>query len=333
MSNTQPWGKEMDFNILHVPDGTGPAIELQDASKRDEHSIVADARFIDPAGGDYRVKKGSPALELGFQNFAMDQFGVISPKLKAEAKTPILPGSEPALGIRRDKPKRANTIHMWLGATIMNVVGMGEVSSRGLPSETGVMLVDVPAASAAGECGLRNSDAILTCLGKRVETVEDLLRLYRSATPGSTIKLGVFREQTDVTVEIVRGYEIELHAGDATKHGTSGRYDPNKKFLGSWTKEDTWLEWNATVAKPGTYEAEIVQACPSDQAGSEYTINVGKATIAGQVEATGGWEDFATKTVGTIDLTESGELKVSLKPTKKASQAVMNIRAIVLKPR
>lgn len=72
----QPWGKEVDFNLLHQSgaEGTQPASLLQEQSGRDGNSIVADAQFVDAAKGDYRVKEGSPALALGFKNFPMDQF-------------------------------------------------------------------------------------------------------------------------------------------------------------------------------------------------------------------------------------------------------------------
>jgi hypothetical protein len=42
----------------------------------DAHSVFADPMFVDPANGDFRVKPESPALLLGFENFAMDQFGL-----------------------------------------------------------------------------------------------------------------------------------------------------------------------------------------------------------------------------------------------------------------
>ena len=45
---------------------------------------MADALFVDPAHGDYRVKDGSPALALGFVNFPMDQFGVKSPQAQGQ---------------------------------------------------------------------------------------------------------------------------------------------------------------------------------------------------------------------------------------------------------
>ncbi|GIZ09782.1 chitobiase/beta-hexosaminidase C-terminal domain-containing protein [Flavobacterium sp. UMI-01] len=41
----------------------------------DTHSIAANPMFVDAKAGNYQVKAGSPALQLGFKNFPMDQFG------------------------------------------------------------------------------------------------------------------------------------------------------------------------------------------------------------------------------------------------------------------
>jgi hypothetical protein len=87
-----PWGQELDYNVMHRAGATNaPATRLHGQSGRDEHSMVADAQFVNPAQGDYRVKEGSPALSLGFVNFPMDRFGVQRPALKALARTPVLP--------------------------------------------------------------------------------------------------------------------------------------------------------------------------------------------------------------------------------------------------
>ncbi len=43
----------------------------------DQHSVFADPLFVDPAHGDYRVRSDSPALALGFENFPMDQWGLM----------------------------------------------------------------------------------------------------------------------------------------------------------------------------------------------------------------------------------------------------------------
>ena len=47
-----PWGKEMDYNLVHRPGVMTPvpATRLASSRRRDEHSIVADALFVDPAG-------------------------------------------------------------------------------------------------------------------------------------------------------------------------------------------------------------------------------------------------------------------------------------------
>ncbi len=49
----------------------------------DTHSVVADPRFVDRAGGDYRLKPDSPALALGFQPIPMDKIGPYEDELRA----------------------------------------------------------------------------------------------------------------------------------------------------------------------------------------------------------------------------------------------------------
>ncbi|HEX8916607.1 MAG TPA: right-handed parallel beta-helix repeat-containing protein, partial [Humisphaera sp.] len=94
----KPWGAECDLNLMHKPGQAEatPAAKLAEQSGRDAGSVEADALFVDPAAGDYRVKDGSPALRLGFVNFPMDRFGVRTPRLKAIARTPTLPSGKPA---------------------------------------------------------------------------------------------------------------------------------------------------------------------------------------------------------------------------------------------
>ncbi|MDR3688418.1 MAG: right-handed parallel beta-helix repeat-containing protein, partial [Fimbriimonas sp.] len=89
----KPWGDACDYNLLHLPKVKSPipADMLAALSGRDSHSVASDAEFVDAATGDYRVQPGSPALKLGFKNFATDRFGVRSATLRRLAKTPVLP--------------------------------------------------------------------------------------------------------------------------------------------------------------------------------------------------------------------------------------------------
>jgi len=197
-----PWGKEMDNNLVHRAGAAEarPAVNLAKQSHRDEHSIVADALFVDPVHGDFRVEEGSPALKLGFVNFPMNQFGVQKPALKAIARTPEMPkfgGSDGAAG-KALPAKRAS--HAWQ-ATIRDISGLGERSAYGLPDESGVLVLDVPAASPAAKAGLCKDDVIRAGNGQPVRTVDDLWKLREKAA-GKKLTLSIIRGQNQVSVEV-----------------------------------------------------------------------------------------------------------------------------------
>jgi len=196
----QPWGKEVDFNLLHQSgaEGTQPASLLQEQSGRDGNSIVADAQFVDAAKGDYRVKEGSPALALGFTNFPMDQFGVKSDRLRQLARTPKLPVPGEQTEKKSNRDSRVTT---WLGAKLKNVIGLGEVSAAGLPGEIGVSLLEVPADSAAAKAGLKVGDVILKCAGQPTDSVADLERRWRRAAAGA-VRLEVWRGQESIPLVV-----------------------------------------------------------------------------------------------------------------------------------
>ncbi len=201
----KPWGRECDFNLLHAPGRPTPtpATVLQQASGLDANSLVADAQFVGPAHGDYRVREGSPALSLGFVNFPMDEFGVQRPELRAIARTPQLPAS--AKDTTGPLSQRDSRVMEWLGAKVRNVVGLGEVSAAGLPGEVGVVILDVPAASAAAQSGLRRGDVILRCADRQVDTLDGLIRVYRGIPAGQKASLDVFRNQQHVNMDIPAG--------------------------------------------------------------------------------------------------------------------------------
>ncbi|MBB6053604.1 PDZ domain-containing protein [Armatimonas rosea] len=190
-----PWGKECDTNLWHVPGQKTPlpATELQKQNGAEAHSIQADAQFVNPTRGDYRVKPGSPALALGFVNFPMDAFGVRKPALKALAKTPELPvnGATEANTLRTAAPRT------WLGARVKNIVGLGEVSAYGLPGESGVLVLAVPVTSPLARAGVKNNDVIVALGDKRIATTADL------PTTLSATKVTFYRDQQRLVRELV----------------------------------------------------------------------------------------------------------------------------------
>ncbi len=192
-----PWGAAMDDNLLQTAGATTnrPALKLQSQSGRDEHSILADAQFMDPARGDYRVKTGSPALALGFVNFPMDQFGVQKAELKAIARIPRLPlPKTPTLVSGGRDPAPA----AWLGVRVRNITNEGEMSAFGLPGVTGVLVLEVPGGSPLGRAGLRKNDVILSVHSGPIADTAALLRQAPAGRFGEALEIGILRDQQEI---------------------------------------------------------------------------------------------------------------------------------------
>jgi len=188
------WGKEINFNLQNDPSLPSPipASKLAGLSRQDTDSLRGDAMFVDPAHGDFSVREGSPALALGFKNFSMKDFGVTSPALRAIARTPSFAnGVEPV-------SMRDPGVRDWLGVKVRNIIGLGEQSAHGLSGETGVLILDIPAGSAAAEAQLRVGDVILAANGATIDTVSDLLRATGGSAVGRSLECVAFRDQQPV---------------------------------------------------------------------------------------------------------------------------------------
>jgi hypothetical protein len=176
---------EIDFNLFHGPGGDPHMshsgtwnLNLPEwqAHGFGQNSIQADPLFIDPEHGDYRVQPESPALALGFNNFPMNQFGVVKASFRDEVSrvertwgTPVSKRKE--VVVRTEKPMK------WLGATFKNLVGEAEKSAVGIGEETGVLVMAAPTGSLVAQAGLEVNDLVLAVDGHKVHDVGDLRRL------------------------------------------------------------------------------------------------------------------------------------------------------------
>ena len=198
-------GERVDRNLVHEAGASPrPAKGLQEFGG-DAHSLVADAMFVDPPSGDYRVKDGSRALGLGFVNFPMDQFGVQKADLKAIARTPALPGTLEAAAVRSGgwgRKYATPPTARWLGATIKDIANDDEMSAVGLGNRDGVLVVEAPAASKAARAGLKANDVIREVNGRRVKDLAAFSEAYSKEAKAGAVALKLWRDQADASVTV-----------------------------------------------------------------------------------------------------------------------------------
>jgi hypothetical protein len=206
-------GAKVDKNLYYVGDESAVKATSEKLGW-DKNSTFGDPQFVDPASGDFSVKKGSPAFDIGFKNFPMDQFGVKKPSLKKIARTPQIPTPilKKATGNRRSankarKTKRPSQPSVWLGANL-ETLGGEEFSAYGVSKEDGgVVLNKVPKDSIAAQQGLKEGDVVQQVNGKAVRTSDQLLKASSQAG-NKPIKLKIVRDQQAKEIVDVQ------HAGD-----------------------------------------------------------------------------------------------------------------------
>jgi hypothetical protein len=180
------WGKELDNNLFV---SSREAMEKFLVNGCDSNSLVGDPLFLNPAEGDYRVHEDSPALQVGFQNFPMDQFGVVSEKLRKIAKTPQIPSfiksAESAIG----------EIYNWLGGEVKNIETWEEQSASGLSSMRGVIILSAPNGSFLDQKGFIKGDVILRVNNIDIISFEQLSAIGKNSS--QLFEISVIRNQQE----------------------------------------------------------------------------------------------------------------------------------------
>jgi len=203
---------------------------VQNKSNWDHNSLFGDAMFVDPENGDFRVKEGSPAFEIGFKNFPMDQFGVKKPSLKAIARTPEIPYSNPkkqaASSVQPAKPLSIT----WLGGTLTALKGE-EFSAYGVKKKDGgVAIRGLKEGATALKYGIQDNDLVQGINGKKVSTVEQFIAAVANPE-AKTLELKLVRNQqaasATVPVKTITEYETIF----SQKSFTHPSIDTSKKVV------------------------------------------------------------------------------------------------------
>ena len=180
------WGKELDYNFF--------ATDVESMRKytdygTDAHSITGDPMFVNASEADFRIKEESPVWNIGFHNFDMHSFGVLSKHLKAIAKTPEIPVLKMSSVVQAEEGPTME----WHGATVYPVSGHA-LSAFGVAlTETAWAVKRVPAGSEAAKLGLQAKDLIWKINGHRIKEASHLQNHQQG-------EIVVVREQKEVAL-------------------------------------------------------------------------------------------------------------------------------------
>jgi hypothetical protein len=189
-------GALIDCNIFTDSLSYRRAIE----KNTDFNSIVFKPEFVNPAAGDFRVStKSTEIFRMGFQNFDMNNFGVVSNRLKTIAETPKMP--VPVFAADRIDSE----ILTWESVKIKNLETLGERSATGMDAERGVYVVAVGAYGNELRDYLKSNDVILGFAGKPVNTLNDLYSAVAGANLKNPQQMIVFRNQKENIITIPGG--------------------------------------------------------------------------------------------------------------------------------
>ncbi|WP_136060764.1 PDZ domain-containing protein [Pontiella sulfatireligans] len=198
------WKGSRDRILFHNPEIKNPipATAITEFSLDDMNSLVGNARFANAAKGDFTVPADSPVVKLGFKNFPMSGFGVVSEHLKAmvpEMKF-ALPETYFDNTLKNAAPKQV----IW-GARIETLSTESQMTAYGSRGLGGTIIMTLPAKSKLATMGFELDDVVLVVNGMDIRTVPDFKRaIVNRCKPGKTYKAKVLRGQKEMDLTFVR---------------------------------------------------------------------------------------------------------------------------------
>jgi len=186
------WGDTVDHNFF--VDSTD--LEATQKYGIERNGVVGDPRFVDAQAGNFTLGKDADFLADGFVNIPMNEFGVVTDRLKALADVPEI--SPLAIG----SSLAAGEMIQWYGGKLKNVETLGEQSAAGLAEVAGVLLLEVPAGSPLARAGIQPGDVILSCEGTPTEDALALRKAEASHKWKGRLLLDIWRNQQRNRVEL-----------------------------------------------------------------------------------------------------------------------------------
>jgi len=182
------WGDTVDYNYYIQ------ATDLQQDQHKgiEAHGSVIDPHFVAAADGNFALIDSNG---ITFKNFDMQHFGTQSPRLKNKAEQPAIPA------LITSKQEAKTKTFAWQKSIFKNIETLGEQSAAGLPSVSGVLVIDISKDSPLFHSKLQVGDVIIACEGQAVNNVEEFDTLLKKLNK-KAFRFKIYRNQKLNTITV-----------------------------------------------------------------------------------------------------------------------------------
>lgn len=138
---------------------------------------------------------------------------------------------------------------------------------------------------------------------------------------------------TEKTTEHPDG-TIVLSALDAKVIGDRAKLEtnPGNHRIGFWTNSRDHVEWSFVTKGKGAYAIEIAYS-RSGPAGARLSLEIDDKQVPLTLATTGNWYVYTGQAGGEISIVQAGAHVARVKCVDPVGGAVMNLKAVVLRPR
>ncbi|NWK54471.1 right-handed parallel beta-helix repeat-containing protein [Verrucomicrobiaceae bacterium N1E253] len=184
------WGALIDYNFFAPTAAKDPRFV-----HIDKHSVTGEPLFLDPKNLDFRIQPDSLAYAVGFQNFDMNGFGVVSSHLRAMAKRPEFDGfPEP-------EEKEVEPV-AFEGMLLRDIENLSDLSATGMGEKKGAWLLEKTSKLDPRWSKLEDFDVIVSLNAQPVNKVKDLIAIAGKLQRGKPIEAEIFRKQKQLKIRL-----------------------------------------------------------------------------------------------------------------------------------
>ncbi len=124
---------------------------------------------------------------------------------------------------------------------------------------------------------------------------------------------------------------ILLPASAANLFGKEIIFEQPLENIGYWHDQNDYAIWDIQSPSAGVYQITLEYACPDSNAGNRFRIDGLESTLTGIVESTGGWDQYKTFELGSVELPAGGS-RITVSADGPISGALFDLREVLLVP-